>query len=178
MLPSGLLKPHQVYLFGVVSLVIVAAIGGYFFYEYGWRILPLGAVGVLVVYFYTTYLTRNPWLCAIARHKAADHCRRRGRTAAPLSALPPAELAALVDAGPLPEEVLAQRAVRAQVVAVLGALPAEYRAALVTRYADGHSVDEVARLLGRSYKATESLLARARAAFRAALSRAEEDERR
>ncbi len=65
-LPSGLLKPQQVHLFGVVSLLTVAAIGGYFIHEYGWRILPLGAVGVLVVYFYTTHLTKNPWLCAIA----------------------------------------------------------------------------------------------------------------
>lgn len=65
-LPSGLLKPQQVYLFGLVSLLAVAAIGGYFIYQYGWRILPLGAAGVLVVYFYTTHLTRNPWVCAIA----------------------------------------------------------------------------------------------------------------
>ncbi len=65
-LPSGLLKAEQVYLFGLMSLVVVAGIGGYFIYEYGWRILPLGAAGVLVVYFYTTHLTRNPWLCAIA----------------------------------------------------------------------------------------------------------------
>jgi 1,4-dihydroxy-2-naphthoate octaprenyltransferase len=65
-LPSGLMKPGQVYLFGLASLVAVAAIGGYFIYEYGWRILPLGAAGVLVVYFYTTHLTRNPWVCAVA----------------------------------------------------------------------------------------------------------------
>jgi 1,4-dihydroxy-2-naphthoate octaprenyltransferase len=65
-LPSGLMTPAQVYLFGLGALVAVAAIGGYFIYEYGWRILPLGAAGLLLVYFYTTHLTRNPWLCAIA----------------------------------------------------------------------------------------------------------------
>jgi 1,4-dihydroxy-2-naphthoate octaprenyltransferase len=65
-LPSGLLKAQQVYLFGMVSLLAVAAIGGYFIYEYGWKIIPLGVLGVVVVYFYTTHFTKNPWVCAIA----------------------------------------------------------------------------------------------------------------
>jgi RNA polymerase sigma-70 factor (ECF subfamily) len=71
---------------------------------------------------------------------------------------------------PLPEEVLSQKATCLRVVEVLGQLPPDYRAALSARYADGSSVEEVARLLAKSYKATESLLSRARAAFRAALS--------
>jgi 1,4-dihydroxy-2-naphthoate polyprenyltransferase len=64
-LPSGLLKPQQVYLFGMLSLLAVAGIGGYFLYEYGWKILPLGVVGVVVIYFYTTHFTKNPWVCAV-----------------------------------------------------------------------------------------------------------------
>jgi DNA-directed RNA polymerase specialized sigma24 family protein len=46
----------------------------------------------------------------------------------------------------------------------------DYRTALVARYADGQSVDNVAQLLGKSYKATESVLSRAREAFRLALA--------
>lgn len=65
-LPSGLLRSRQVYVFGVIALLAVAAIGGYFLYECGWKILPLGVVGVVVVYFYTTHFTKNPLLCAIA----------------------------------------------------------------------------------------------------------------
>ena len=65
-LPAGLLKAQQVYLFGLVSLIGVGAIGIYFTIEYGWKILPLGVVGMLVVYLYTTHITRNPLLCAIA----------------------------------------------------------------------------------------------------------------
>jgi len=65
-LPAGLLKPRQVCLFGTISLLAVVAIGAYFISKYEWRIVPLGVAGVLVVYFYTTHLTKNPLLCAIA----------------------------------------------------------------------------------------------------------------
>lgn len=65
-LPAGLLDPRNVYLFGVGCLLAVAAIGVYFIHEYKWEIVPLGVLGVLVVYFYTTHLTKEPFLCAIA----------------------------------------------------------------------------------------------------------------
>lgn len=110
------------------------------------------------------------WLCSIARHKLADHFRRRARHQQNLSVLAPEELLNLIDGGPLPDEILNQRATCLGVVEVLGRLPADYRTALVARYADGHSVEEVARLLGKSYKAAESTLSRAKEAFRAAMS--------
>ncbi len=65
-LPAGLLQPNKVFLFGVFCLLGVVMIGVYFIYQLGWAILPLGLVGVLVVYFYTTHLTKDPVLCAIA----------------------------------------------------------------------------------------------------------------
>lgn len=65
-LPAGLLKPGKVYIFGLVSLAAVVAIGAYFIYEYKLIILPLGLAGVAVVYFYTTHITRDPLLCAVA----------------------------------------------------------------------------------------------------------------
>ena len=49
-----------------------------------------------------------------------------------------------------------------QVLAALGQLPASQRAVLVLRYVDGLPVAEVAAGIGKSVKATESLLARAR----------------
>lgn len=51
---------------------------------------------------------------------------------------------------------------------VLASLPAQYRSVLVLRYLDDLGVPECADLLGRSVRATESLLARARNAFRSA----------
>jgi 1,4-dihydroxy-2-naphthoate octaprenyltransferase len=65
-LPAGLLKPQQVYWLGLVSLIGVGCIGIYFTVEYGWKILPLGVLGMLLVYLYTTHITKNPLLCAIA----------------------------------------------------------------------------------------------------------------
>jgi len=65
-LPAGLLKAQQVYLLGLASLVGVGAVGIYFTYEYGWEILPLGILGMVVIYLYTTHITKNPLLCAIA----------------------------------------------------------------------------------------------------------------
>jgi RNA polymerase sigma-70 factor (ECF subfamily) len=116
------------------------------------------------------------WLCSIACHKVADHLRRQGRAAADtFSDLPEAHLSRLVAEGPLPQEVVEHQATSVRVVQALGLLSEDYRAALVARYADGLGVGEVARLLGRSYKATESLLSRARAAMQGALARLEEE---
>jgi len=75
----------------------------------------------------------------------------------------------------LPEEEVMRQATRIQVAEALGTLPIDYQTALVTRYADECSVDEVARLLGRTYKATESLLSRARSAFQRAMAHLEEE---
>ncbi len=65
-LPAGLLNPREVLIFGIACLLGVGAIGIYFTWEYGWTILPLGLLGILVIYFYTTHLTKDPILCAIA----------------------------------------------------------------------------------------------------------------
>jgi RNA polymerase sigma-70 factor (ECF subfamily) len=56
----------------------------------------------------------------------------------------------------------------------LAGLPADQRAALVLRYVDDLAVPEVARLLGRSVHATESLLARGRAGLRARMGTEEQ----
>ena len=116
------------------------------------------------------------WLCSIARHKIADHFRQRGwwLTDA-FSDLPAARLASLISSGPLPEEIVTGRAARARVVQALALLPEDYQRALVARYADEHSVSEVAQMLDRTYKATESLLSRARVALRDALASPEEE---
>lgn len=65
-LVEGLLSPRKVYILGLVCLAAVIAIGGYFFYIHGAGIIPLGLLGLVTVYFYTTHLTKSPLLCAIA----------------------------------------------------------------------------------------------------------------
>jgi RNA polymerase sigma-70 factor (ECF subfamily) len=57
---------------------------------------------------------------------------------------------------------------RDAVETAMAQLPADQRLALLFRYLDGLSVREVAEAIGRSEKATESLLARGRESFRRA----------
>jgi RNA polymerase sigma-70 factor, ECF subfamily len=109
------------------------------------------------------------WVCGIARHKLLDRLRDASAWTPQPDAGAQADLALLIDGGPLPDAALQRRDTKALVVEALMRLPDEYRRALVARYADEQSVGDVAVLLGRSYKATESLLSRARAAFREAM---------
>ena len=53
-----------------------------------------------------------------------------------------------------------------QAVALLRGLPGDQRTALALRYVEDLAVAEVASAMGRSVRATESLLARARQALR------------
>ncbi len=96
------------------------------------------------------------WLCGIARHKAADAARRQRR------------LMPLDDAPGVPDAAAeaGRWEVRERVIETLWALPEEYRSALLCRYVEGEDVMTVARRAGRGYKAAESLLSRARRAFR------------
>lgn len=47
-------------------LGLVGAIGIYFTAAVGPAILPLGILGLLIIYFYTTWITRYPLLCLVA----------------------------------------------------------------------------------------------------------------
>jgi RNA polymerase sigma-70 factor, ECF subfamily len=99
-----------------------------------------------------------PWLIGVARHKLADHWRRREREERGLRLVHEPELT-----DPWNEELDALVARQ-----VLGRLGAHHQAALTLRYVDGLGVAEVARCLGRTVHATEALLVRARTAFRKA----------
>lgn len=101
------------------------------------------------------------WLCAIGRNKLVDHYRRHGRDER--------RHRQLVDLHRLEAEA-PWRAyeTRDAVEAAIAQLPPDQRLALLFRHMDGLSVREVAAAIGRSEKATESLLARARDTFRRA----------
>ena len=113
------------------------------------------------------------WLCAIARRKAADELRRRGRMGDPLSEeSEPSGVWNRMESEPLPEAWIERAELRAAVVEAMGSLPQDYRQLLTARYGEGIDVETLARRLGRSYKATESMLSRAREALRHQLKEA------
>jgi RNA polymerase sigma-70 factor (ECF subfamily) len=100
-----------------------------------------------------------PWLRVVARSRLVDHYRRQAHEGTKLSVIGGRRPA---DAD-VPEDLSVPDA-----LAALRGLPASQRAALVLRYLDDLPVAGVAAELGRSVRATESLLVRARAAFRTA----------
>jgi RNA polymerase sigma-70 factor, ECF subfamily len=111
------------------------------------------------------------WLCSICRFEISGHFRRERRSAPPeglvedgpwlrgvLESLP----ASLDD----PESELLRREVVRRVHVAVDHLPPHYSQILEWKYSDGLSVKEIAGQLGVSSKAAESLLTRARQAFR------------
>lgn len=64
-LTSYKLDAKKAFLFGLSALVIVILIGIYFIFVYRWSILPIGIAGVLIIYLYTPYLTKLPFLTEI-----------------------------------------------------------------------------------------------------------------
>ncbi len=98
------------------------------------------------------------WLCAIARNKLVDHCRRSGRDQRRHDQL------VVLDGG----GDWHQSETRDAVERALDRLPGDQRLALIFRYLDQMHVRDVAGALGRSESATESLLSRAREGFRRA----------
>jgi len=60
-LPAGLLKPRQVFWFGLVSFLLAAGIGVYFVVVRGWLLLPLLLVAALCILLYTPIILRLRW---------------------------------------------------------------------------------------------------------------------
>jgi RNA polymerase sigma-70 factor (ECF subfamily) len=111
------------------------------------------------------------WLTQICRHELADVSRKAARQ----------PMLASLDVPYLDDDVTDKLRVpaslepaaeadaglrRAAVIRTLNALPRSYAVALEAKYGDGMSVDEIAEFLGLTPVATQSLLARAREAFR------------
>ncbi|RAV17093.1 RNA polymerase subunit sigma-24 [Mycolicibacterium sp. GF69] len=100
-----------------------------------------------------------PWLIGVARHKLADHYRRRhDRFSTPFAELPE-PVGQIDDWDTELDRIVAE--------SVLAKLSEQHRTVLSLRYMDDCSVPECAELIGRTVHATEALLVRARKAFRA-----------
>ncbi|MBE3069755.1 MAG: sigma-70 family RNA polymerase sigma factor [Planctomycetes bacterium] len=109
------------------------------------------------------------WLVSIARHKIGDLRRQQAR------------LAKAVATGGLgggagesdPSAPMESAETRGRVHTAMDALPDDQRLALEWKYVDGLSVREIADRMGRTEKAAETVLYRARGAFREAYERTE-----
>ena len=104
------------------------------------------------------------WVCGVARNVVRNQLRARRRHRARHRPLPP-------------DAACPHRRDGEAVAEALAGLPERYEAVLRAKYIDGHSVRESAAAWGESEKAVESLLTRARDAFRAAYPRSDHDDR-
>lgn len=111
-----------------------------------------------------------PWLRQIAFHRVVDAQRRRGR--ARLEPRGAERIAAAADTGPDALGRLIDGEMAALLASVLEELPEESREVVVLFYREGHSVEQVATLLGLREAAVRKRLARARDRLRAGLETA------
>jgi RNA polymerase sigma-70 factor (ECF subfamily) len=115
------------------------------------------------------------WICQICRREAVDHIRSRRRHVKHLVLIDDRpELRSAIEAIEAPEEYdLVRQYGRAEVGrlvrVVLDRLPSNYGDALEWKYMEGSSVEEIGERLGIGTIAAQSLLARARIAFREVL---------
>ena len=105
------------------------------------------------------------WLCTVAKRRLIDHWRRKN--VASKNVIPLAGRGLVFDTPETGE--------REAVIQALSALTSEQRTALVLQHVEGYSIVELSEIIGRSHKATESLLSRARRSFRTAYSEVDHD---
>jgi len=104
------------------------------------------------------------WLCAIAKNKISDY-HRNAKKQDPFQSID--KLNFDIDAEEL-ESASIDAETQADVITALANLTGEYRYLLETKYIENKSIDELSGQIGKSYKATESMLTRARESFRKA----------
>jgi RNA polymerase sigma-70 factor, ECF subfamily len=116
------------------------------------------------------------WICQICRHEVVDYIRAQRRSGHVVLIDDQQELRRAIESVEAPEEYdLVRSYGRAEVGrlvrTVLDRLPASYGDALEWKYIEGESVEAIGERLGIGTTAAQSLLARARTAFREALEK-------
>ena len=104
------------------------------------------------------------WLLGIARHKVEAHYRERLRDPEPLA--DGGDVSEPAADGVLIDELIDRERLEAKTQRILKQLPESYGLALLWRYWESRSVRDMAEATGKTEKAIERLLARARARFR------------
>ncbi len=112
-----------------------------------------------------------PWLTGLARNEIRRVLRREKQTAGLTEFWRRMDeqllsLYAMLETEPFSDDLLARAETRSMVNATMSQLPIHYSRALEAKYVLGHSVCQLAADAGTTEKAAESLLARARRAFR------------
>jgi RNA polymerase sigma-70 factor (ECF subfamily) len=104
------------------------------------------------------------WILGIARHKVEDHYRKSLREVQFLDEeeSPRSEHVDFLDR----EEVLDRQVAEKKVQGILASLPEAYSVVLLWRYWEKRSLREIAGQTGKTEKAIERLLARARDQFK------------
>ena len=106
------------------------------------------------------------WLKAVARNEAHTTLSAYRTRPAVVPEIPCGAVEGLEEAV-LPDELLARKESQLLVHEALMELPSRHRKVLTLKYLENCRVAEIARLLGQSEKAVESLLSRSRNAFKA-----------
>ncbi len=104
------------------------------------------------------------WLLGIARHKVDDHYRKRLRSLD----WPDADEESVAEPSSIPayEEQIDRASAQKKTQRILASLPEAYGLVLMWRYQEGRSTREMAELTGKTEKAIERTLARAREHFK------------
>ena len=159
-LPAALLEPETFRMFYDRALPVVF---GYFVKRCGGRVDVAADLTQETFASAVSALRRGaqvdaplPWIVTIARRRLVDHYRRTNRGEDAHRRLE----GEVVQVG-----VSATSAAEDRILRALAALPTHFRLVLVLRYVDGLQVAEVAAQIGKSVRAVESLLVRARAAL-------------
>jgi len=112
------------------------------------------------------------WLCTFCRFEVSRQrkARQRAQGDAPLTEDDPAVRAALdsllVESSTDPDVALYQAEIRRLIKVAMDYLPALHADILEAKYVRDMSVRQIANMVGKSPKATESILTRARSSFR------------
>ena len=115
------------------------------------------------------------WLCQICRHEIVDYLRahkRHSERVVLIDDSPELQAAMETIQAPLaddPAHRYGNAETRRLVQSVLDRLPPRYGDILEWKYIEGRTVEEIGQLLGVGHTAAQSLLARARVAFREGL---------
>ncbi len=103
------------------------------------------------------------FLFSIAKNKTIDFIRKKKLKKILFSALPPYVVEGLKTI--FIDDEIEKKELSGKIKKTLGALPNDYSLILRLKYLDGEKVDIIAEKLSLGFKATESLLFRARKAF-------------
>ena len=115
------------------------------------------------------------WVCQICRRQIVDYLRATHRRSSKVVLLEDSpDISAALDSIEAPQEDepmhrYSADETRRLIRTVLDRLPSRYGDVLEWKYVEGRSVEEIGDLLGIGHTAAQSLLARARVAFREAL---------